>query len=76
MTSQLSSAVVAATEASGGEHLPMPPIAYAAITFTVFMFLLALLWSFRNVASSETPKKGQAHGHAAHGEDHEPGSGH
>ncbi|TWP34405.1 hypothetical protein [Leekyejoonella antrihumi] len=39
--------------------LPMPHIFYGIIAICVFLALLAILWSFRNVASKTRPTRPQ-----------------
>jgi hypothetical protein len=45
--------LVAAGEPAGTHQvreLPLPPVAFGLITFAVLAVLLAITWSFRNVA--------------------------
>ena len=46
------------------EHrLPMSHIAYGVIAFSVFLLLLAVLWSFRNTAGRTRPPAGRKSDH-------------
>lgn len=48
MSDRVLTAVLAAEEAT--RELPMAPIAYFIIAFSLFLLLLAVTWSFRNTA--------------------------
>lgn len=48
MSDRVLTAVLAAEEAT--RELPMAPIVYFIIAFSLFLMLLALTWSFRNTA--------------------------
>lgn len=72
MTSSFTSIAVPAAEAAGETHLPMPPVAYALVTMAFFLFLLMVLFAFRNsVAPKHDPQHDPHHGagHDTHGGD-------
>ncbi len=48
MSDRVLTAVLAAEEAT--RELPMAPIAYFIIAFSLFLLALAVTWSFRNTA--------------------------
>ncbi len=54
--SMISLALLAAAEGEGGEHaeqlwdLPIPAWSYGALSLAIFLLLLGLVWSFRNMA--------------------------
>ncbi len=52
MSDRVLTAVVAAEEAT--RELPMAPIAYFIIAFSLFLLALGVTWSFRNTAHKIT----------------------
>lgn len=61
MTSSLISFAVPAAEAAGETHLPMPPVGYALLTMAFFLFLLGVLFAFRNSVAPKQQPHDDAH---------------
>jgi hypothetical protein len=63
-------AALATAETESLRELPLPFWAYGAIAFASFMFLLVVLWSFRNTAAKydrpTVPIHGSSSSHSEH----------
>jgi hypothetical protein len=60
MSDRVLNAVVAAEEAT--RELPMAPVVYFIIAFSLFVLLLGVTWSFRNTAHKlQGPQHGSHH---------------
>jgi hypothetical protein len=66
MSDRVLTAVLAAEEAT--RELPMAPVVYFIIAFSLFVVLLAVTWSFRNTAHKvqhKAPDHQPWHGHSS-----------
>jgi hypothetical protein len=60
MSDRVLNAVLAAEEAT--RELPMAPVVYFIIAFSLFVLLLGVTWSFRNTAHKlQGPQHGSQH---------------